>query len=228
MAETPLTLIDVNSRSKPCMQCRSEFRVALPSERRDQTDLASLAREPVRRTKFVQILREVTRCDLRDAKGVLHHVTTRPGKCHRCDADLPLEQLVDCRSCGALNIQLDGEAIVLPCPACGFLVVAGSYGTYEICAVCGWEDDGVQLANPTSGGGANRESLVEAQATALRQIPLGTAHPRFNRSKNWRPLFDFEIAVFAKQKAASHWYAKAVVHEGEAYWASAELDRNGV
>ena len=55
----------------------------------------------------------------------------------------------------------------LPCPACGFLTLGGTYGSYVICPVCGWEDDQLQLANPASGGGANSESLVEAQADAL-------------------------------------------------------------
>ncbi len=35
------------------------------------------------------------------------------------------------------------------CPACGFKTLEGDwFGTYDICGVCGWEDDHVQLANP--------------------------------------------------------------------------------
>jgi uncharacterized Zn finger protein (UPF0148 family) len=49
------------------------------------------------------------------------------------------------------------------CPACGFRVFARGYGSYEVCPICDWEDDGVQLANPTSGGGANAESLADMQ-----------------------------------------------------------------
>lgn len=36
-------------------------------------------------------------------------------------------------------------------------------GSYEICPICFWEDDGVQFRWPTMAGGANRVSLVEAQ-----------------------------------------------------------------
>ena len=51
----------------------------------------------------------------------------------------------------------------LPCPCCGSLTI-GEHGQYEICEVCGWEDDPTQSANPEEGGGANQESLRVAQA----------------------------------------------------------------
>jgi anaerobic ribonucleoside-triphosphate reductase len=28
-----------------------------------------------------------------------------------------------------------------PCPCCGYQVFTGPPGSYEICPVCGWEDD---------------------------------------------------------------------------------------
>lgn len=36
-------------------------------------------------------------------------------------------------------------------------------GEYEICDVCGWEDDPVQSADPDYVGGANKLSLKEAR-----------------------------------------------------------------
>jgi len=36
-------------------------------------------------------------------------------------------------------------------------------GWYEICGICGWEDDPVQSANPDYPGGANRHSLLQAR-----------------------------------------------------------------
>ncbi|WP_338672681.1 CPCC family cysteine-rich protein [Streptomyces sp. SCSIO 30461] len=50
-----------------------------------------------------------------------------------------------------------------PCPCCGHRVLGAMPGSYEICPVCFWEDDGVQFRWPTMSGGANKVSLIEAQ-----------------------------------------------------------------
>ncbi|MGW3831410.1 CPCC family cysteine-rich protein [Streptomyces microflavus] len=50
-----------------------------------------------------------------------------------------------------------------PCPCCGHRVLDAMPGSYEICPVCFWEDDGVQFRWPTMAGGANNVSLIEAQ-----------------------------------------------------------------
>ena len=50
------------------------------------------------------------------------------------------------------------------CPCCGYLTLGEPpTGTYEICAVCYWEDDGVQFRDPNYEGGANRVSLNQAR-----------------------------------------------------------------
>ena len=51
---------------------------------------------------------------------------------------------------------------LIPCPCCGSKTLSES-GVYEICDVCGWEDDPVQSANPNYAGGANKQSLNEAR-----------------------------------------------------------------
>lgn len=38
---------------------------------------------------------------------------------------------------------------------------------YEICSVCNWENDPIQLTNPEFRGGANKESLLEARESYL-------------------------------------------------------------
>ena len=55
-----------------------------------------------------------------------------------------------------------------PCPCCGHVVFADAPGSYDICPVCNWEDDIVQLRWPDFAGGANRPSLIEAQEAFMR------------------------------------------------------------
>ena len=50
------------------------------------------------------------------------------------------------------------------CPCCGFLTLDEEPpGTFDICTVCGWEDDNVQFDDPDFAGGANTMSLNEAK-----------------------------------------------------------------
>jgi hypothetical protein len=51
-----------------------------------------------------------------------------------------------------------------PCPCCGYYTLdAPPAGSFDLCAVCYWEDDGVQLRDPTYTGGANKLSLEQAR-----------------------------------------------------------------
>ncbi|WP_037885880.1 CPCC family cysteine-rich protein [Streptomyces sp. NRRL S-646] len=50
-----------------------------------------------------------------------------------------------------------------PCVCCGHLTMDEPPGSYQICPVCFWEDDAIQLRWPDYSGGANRPSLIEAQ-----------------------------------------------------------------
>ena len=83
-----------------------------------------------------------------------------------------------------------------PCPCCGYLVFPGSPGSYDICPICFWEDDALQLEFATTlGEGANYTTLAEAQAIFQRfgaceerlvphcRPPGGTP-----RDPEWRPV----------------------------------------
>ncbi|KDN20012.1 CPCC family cysteine-rich protein [Amycolatopsis rifamycinica] len=50
-----------------------------------------------------------------------------------------------------------------PCPCCGHRTYTERPGSYEICSVCFWEDDDIQLRWPDRPGGANSLSLIDAQ-----------------------------------------------------------------
>ncbi|HHW92920.1 MAG TPA: hydrolase [Clostridiaceae bacterium] len=50
------------------------------------------------------------------------------------------------------------------CPCCGFYTFRERLGgTYDICPVCYWEDDLIQLDDENYEGGANTVSLVQAR-----------------------------------------------------------------
>jgi Cysteine-rich CPCC len=49
------------------------------------------------------------------------------------------------------------------CPCCGYKTIYREDTFYDLCPVCFWETDPIQLADPTYKGGANRPSLTEAQ-----------------------------------------------------------------
>ena len=105
----------------------------------------------------------------------------------------------------------------LACPCCGYRTFEGAfYGSYELCPVCGWEDDAVQLANPCSDGGANKESLFQCQrarASWSKEKTVG-----FERDPMWRPLIESETAFFSSIAKEEHWRFKGHTEPELAYW----------
>jgi len=83
------------------------------------------------------------------------------------------------------------------CPCCGFKTFSEKpNGSFEICPVCFWEDDPIQLADLNNSGGANRVSLLEGQRNFLK---FGACEERFlinvrlpliteSRDKDWKPF----------------------------------------
>ena len=55
------------------------------------------------------------------------------------------------------------RTVKFACPCCGRKRIE-KLGDYEICDVCGWEDDPTQSKDPDVAGGANEMSLKEARA----------------------------------------------------------------
>src|SRR5476649_918485 len=106
-----------------------------------------------------------------------------------------------------------------PCPACGFLTLIEPPGSYDICVVCGWEDDHVQLAHPRLRGGANHESLVEAQLEAINRFPLETrSFKNYQRDPEWRPVTDEEAAIREDTPHSGSEYAQAAGGESPGYY----------
>ena len=109
--------------------------------------------------------------------------------------------------------------MMLACPGCGLRTFADCYGSYDICPVCGWEDDAVQLANPCSGGGANKESLAEWQKRSSTWPSDLTG--RYELDPEWRPLTDAEIEYFGSAAKKELWAFKGETAPELAYWRSA-------
>jgi hypothetical protein len=85
---------------------------------------------------------------------------------------------------------------MFPCPCCGYEVLEEPADSYEICPICFWEDDRVQLAFPDLAGGANGCSLIEGQsnfasfgACEMRVQPHVRGPQESDvRNPAWRPL----------------------------------------
>ncbi|WP_433389579.1 CPCC family cysteine-rich protein [Micromonospora sp. KLBMP9576] len=86
--------------------------------------------------------------------------------------------------------------LTLPCPCCGYRTMQGMPGSCDICPVCWWEDDILQLRWPQLASGANKVSLIEGQRNfehtgACTELPLGVelADPDdYDREPHWRPI----------------------------------------
>ncbi|MGN6148492.1 MAG: CPCC family cysteine-rich protein [Rhizomicrobium sp.] len=57
---------------------------------------------------------------------------------------------------------------LLPCLCCGALTIHRR-DAFEICPICGWEDDPSQARDENLAGGANRLSLAQARAAWLNR-----------------------------------------------------------
>ena len=58
-----------------------------------------------------------------------------------------------------------------PCVCCGSLTMEEQPpGTYQVCPVCGWEDDKAQYRDPDYAGGANEMSLNQAKEVWFRTV----------------------------------------------------------
>ncbi len=73
-----------------------------------------------------------------------------------------------------------------PCPCCGHHTFDRPPGkTYGICSVCFWEDDPLQLNDPSLSGGANAVSLNEARENFKK---FGACEKRFAQKEQETPM----------------------------------------
>jgi hypothetical protein len=81
------------------------------------------------------------------------------------------------------------------CPCCGYKTFTQQpNGTYDICQVCFWEDDPIQLKDPDYEGGANKVSLRQGQrnfekyGACEKEMIMNVRPPKTDekRDKEWK------------------------------------------
>lgn len=90
----------------------------------------------------------------------------------------------------------DSQEPRYPCACCGFTTMRNRPGSNDICKVCGWEDDEVQLRWPTQPGSNGLLSLIDAQrnfavhgrAHLQRDVHLRPPTADEARPPEWRPI----------------------------------------
>ncbi len=80
------------------------------------------------------------------------------------------------------------EDAKIKCPCCGYYTLDEFYDSYDICPVCFWEEDLLQLINPIEDGGANGCSLIRARLSFKR---TGVSEERF--AEDVRPPLQEEL-----------------------------------
>jgi hypothetical protein len=71
------------------------------------------------------------------------------------------------------------------CPCCGYFTLSKN-SMFEICPVCYWEDDPVQLENQNYDGGANDISLIKAKESFIKIGAISEEYTKIVR----QPLSD--------------------------------------
>ena len=99
------------------------------------------------------------------------------------------------------------------CPACGYRMWESPFGCYEICAVCGWEDDAVQRVYPFNPVGANHISLYDfQQEVRQREVEGNLLSEGYEIDPNWRWLAEEDRAFLssgAPRTGKEYFYAIA-------------------
>ena len=82
------------------------------------------------------------------------------------------------------------------CPCCGYKTLEESPGNFEICPICYWEDDNIQLNDPHYEGGANKVSLYQAQKNFLSFGASDESYINSVRKPSTLDLKDTNFKVF--------------------------------
>jgi hypothetical protein len=116
------------------------------------------------------------------------------------------------------------ETHLFTCPACGFFTFDEPPGSYDICRICGWEDDHVQLRFPLLQGGANGQSLMEYQINILKQLPMEVKeYQGCFRDPDWRLLEEMDVRAEQEIPKTGHEYFLAAKEDSPSYYWKSDL-----
>lgn len=95
-----------------------------------------------------------------------------------------------------MNSEINTQHPPHPCPACGYYMFSMMNDQGEICLICGWQNDLVDLEEMYRPMGPNHVSLEDAQKS-FEKIGViesrfvgkyGASTKKFIRDPKWRPL----------------------------------------
>ena len=72
------------------------------------------------------------------------------------------------------------KSVKYPCPVCGEMCMSEPSGSFDICPVCGWEEDGYQQRHPDETGANGKWTLNKAKETWKRGKTLFESFPNPN------------------------------------------------
>lgn len=84
------------------------------------------------------------------------------------------------------------------CPVCGKFTFENA-DDFEICEVCGWEDDGLQLDDPDLAGGANHFNLNQAREVWKQTESAAAMGIADRRAYKGMPVFDEDGKVILEE-----------------------------
>ncbi|WP_374726467.1 CPCC family cysteine-rich protein [Herbaspirillum seropedicae] len=92
--------------------------------------------------------------------------------------------------------------MIFTCPCCGYEVFPAPPGSYDICPICFWGDDDLQLYYPHAHG-ANPSSLIESQVNFVqfgacdKEIAKSTRKVMEDdmRDGRWFPLWERRVDI---------------------------------
>lgn len=105
--------------------------------------------------------------------------------------------------------------MLFTCACCGHKTLPDFPGSYDICPICFWEDDQIQLLDPWYEGGANRPCLHQAQMNyvefgACEQVArshVRSAQLSDERDTRWRQVteIDKDFVKLPRDLTADQW-----------------------